>query len=232
MVFFATSSVSYADTKNKNQEIKKYTVTLKDLTNGQPFSIPVAATHNRKIQMFQVGRVASDELAAIAQAGNPVPMFDLFNNSIHVTQAVNINRPLTPHGKVVGSNTDTVSFEIQANPRDRFSLATMLICTNDGFLGLDAVKLPQHGTRTYSLNGYDAGRENNTEQSEDIVDGCSALGPETLLNDPNGNIDDAVETTPLQRIRHHSGINGNGDLSTLLHNWKNPVAQVTIERIN
>ncbi len=207
-----------------------YIVTLKNLTSGQPFSPPIAATHNRKMQMFQVGKVASDELAAIAQGGNQTPMFDLFNNSSEVTHAVKIDRPITTYGKVVGSNTDTVSFEIQANPKDKFSLATMLICTNDGFLGLDSVNLPQKGKKIYSLDGYDAGRENNTEKSEDIVDGCSALGPKPLLNDPNGNIEDAVESSPFQSIKHHSAITDNGDLSSLLHNWKNPVAEVTIEK--
>jgi hypothetical protein len=73
-----------------------------------------------------------------------------------------------------------------ANPGDRLSLATMLICTNDGFTGLDRAKLPIGGSEVFWTNGYDAGTENNTELSQDIVDACSALGPVTLACGPNG----------------------------------------------
>src|SRR6266542_1587319 len=132
-------------------------VTLVNLTGGQPFSPPVAATHESGLHMFQVGQLATDELAAIAQDGDEAPMAALFAASPHVTEVVDVGRPLTPHGKVVGSFTDTATFEIHAAPHDRLSLATMLICTNDGFLGLDAVRLPDAGARAFDLNGYDAG---------------------------------------------------------------------------
>src|SRR5262249_23293053 len=44
-----------------------YQVTLTNLTAGQPFSPPVAATHRPGVHMFQIGQLATDELAAIAQ---------------------------------------------------------------------------------------------------------------------------------------------------------------------
>jgi hypothetical protein len=181
--------------------------------------------------MFQVGQLATDELAAIAQDGDELPMFNLFDGAPGVTQVVDVGRPLTTHGKVVGSFTDTVQFEIRANPHDRLSLATMLICTNDGFLGLDAVKLPKQGSEAFFLNGYDAGREQNTEQSVDLVDPCSALGPTVLPGDPDGNEDAAVATIPADVIHHHPNIQGNGELSVAQHGWTDPVAKVTIERL-
>lgn len=206
-----------------------YAVTLENLTNGQPFSPPVAATHRQAIHMFQVGHLASDQLAAIAQDGNEVPMFNLFNGAAKVTEAVDIGKPLSPkNGMNIATVPTAVTFHIKAARGDRFSLATMLICTNDGFLGLDAVKLPKRGTETFLLNGYDAGREQNTEKSADIVDPCSALGPVKLAGDPNGNRDAAVATTPAQPIQHHPGITGAGDLSVALHGWRDPVAKVTI----
>jgi hypothetical protein len=213
-------------------KLADYRVTLVNLTGGQPFSPPVAATHQKAIRMFEVGRLASDELAAIAQDGNEAPMAGLFGGSSKATQVVDVGRPLTPSGKTVGSFTDTVSFEIAAAPGDKFSIATMLICTNDGFTGLDAVKLPKSGSQTFYTDGYDAGREQNTERSVDIVDPCSALGPVPLAGDPNGNEDAAVATTPAQPIQLHPGITGVGDLSVALHGWTDPVARVTIERIS
>jgi hypothetical protein len=214
-------------------EVRTYRVTLVNLTGGQPFSPPVAATHQKAIRMFEVGGLATDELAAIAQGGDEVPMFGLFAGSSKVTQAVDVARPLTPSGRVVGPFTDNATFEIAAAPGDFLSLATMLICTNDGFTGLDAVKLPKDGSETFFTAGYDAGREQNTELSPDLVDPCTLLGPAPLAGDPNGNVDTGpVLSSPFAPIAHHSGIAGGGDLSPALHGWSDPVAMVTVERLS
>jgi Spondin_N len=215
-------------------DVDTYRVTLQNLTAGQPFSPPVAATHRRSLRMFRVGGFASDELAAIAQGGNQIPMFNLFNGSPRVTQTVDIGMPVMTKGKVVGSFTDTVTFEISARESDRLSLATMLICTNDGFLGLDSVRLPDDESKTFMLNGYDAGRENNTEISPHIVDPCSELGPTPLPGDPDGNLETGpgVSTEPPERIRHHRNIRGVGELSVSMHAWTDPVAKVTVESLD
>jgi hypothetical protein len=223
-------------------ELRTYRVTLVNLTDGQPFSPPVAATHDRSMRMFQVGHLASEELAAIAQAGNPGPMFDLFNNSDAVTDAVNVGRPLTRVGTVADPDgpggmdpfVDTATFELTAERGDRLSLATMLICTNDGFLGLDAVRLPSHGARAFLINGYDAGRENNTQDSQHLVDPCSDLGPERLPGDPDENVDNgAVLTNPPMRIHHHPNIeDGVGELTVADHGWRDPVAVAVVSRID
>jgi hypothetical protein len=227
------------------EELRTYRVTLVNLTDGQPFSPPVAATHDRSMHMFQVGRLASDELAAIAQAGNQGPMFNLFNGSDEVTDAVDVGRPLTPAGTVVDPDgpggmdpfVDSATFEITAERGDRLSLATMLICTNDGFLGLDAVRLPNEGARSFLIDGYDAGRENNTQLSQHIVDPCSALGPVRLPGDPDGNedgqVDKSVLTTPPVPIHHHPNIeDGVGELTVEDHGWRDPVAVAVVSRID
>jgi hypothetical protein len=154
------------------------------------------------------------------------------NGSPKVTEAVNVGAPLTPYGQTVGGFTDTVTFEISARPGDKFSLATMLICTNDGFTGLNKVRLPYHAQRVYPLRGYDAGTEDNTEMSGDIVDACSALGPLPLDGDPNGNEDAAVDTDPHHPTRPHPGIQGTGDLSVDEHGWLGPVAVVIVKRVD
>jgi hypothetical protein len=207
-----------------------YRVRLFNLTSGQPFSPPVAATHQVSIRMFQVGALASPELEAIAEDGNEVLMFNLFAADSRVTQAIDVARPLTPIGKTVGTFTPWVSFDINARSGDRLSLATMLICTNDGFLGLDAAVLPAKGRAVYVIDGYDSGTEDNTEQSVDLVDPCTDLGPAALPGDPDGNDDAAVNTVPARPIAHHRGILGNGELTPSLHGWRDPVALVVIER--
>jgi Spondin_N len=217
------------------EELRTYRVTLVNLTDSQPFSPPVAATHDRDMHMFQVGRLATDELAAIAQAGNQLPMFNLFNSSDDVTDAVDVGAPLTRVGTVVGSFVDTATFEITAERGDRLSLATMLICTNDGFLGLDAVRLPSHGARAFLINGYDAGRENNTQDSQHLVNPCTALGPVPLPGDPDGEADSGpgVSTVPPVPIHHHQNIqDGVGELTVADHGWRDPVAVAVVSRID
>jgi hypothetical protein len=76
----------------------------------------------------------------------------------------------------------------------------MLICTNDGFIGLNGAQLPNSytGPSVFFLHAYDAGWENNTEDSPDIVDPCSALGAVVLPGDPDGDRNATVMTMPCR----------------------------------
>ncbi|MCP5098706.1 MAG: hypothetical protein GY943_24410 [Chloroflexi bacterium] len=207
----------------------RFLVTLENLTAGQPFSPPVAVTHNLPVRLFAIGTPASDAIEALAEDGNQLVAVNALQGSAHVTDLVDVGMPLTPYGTTFGDFTDTVTFEITARPGDRLSLATMLICTNDGFVGIDGARLPRQGTASYALQGYDAGTEANTESSSDLVDPCSLLGPVGLDGDPNGNENAAVNTNDT--IQHHPGVTGAGDLLNT-HNWDSAPAQLTITRIN
>ncbi len=209
----------------------RFQVTLTNLTSGQPFSPPVAATHKFAERLFVVGTPASAEIEAIAENGDQSGAVALFSSSPHVTEVVDVGMPLTPYGTTFGDFTDTVTFEISAQRGDRLSIAGMLICTNDGIVGADGLRLPRRGEATYYLNGYDAGTEANTEASSDLVDPCSALGPNPLAGDPNGNENDAVDTYPAGTVQLHAGIVGNGDLNAA-HDWNGAAAMITIERID
>ncbi len=186
-------------------------------------SPPVAATHKNKIWMFQVGKLASPGLEAIAEDGDNSMMFNRFDMSGDATDAVHYGDP------VLAGTGETKM--IMAHRGNRLSLATMLICTNDGFTGLDRAKLPLQGAWIYLLNGYDAGTEMNTEMSEDIVDPCSDAGPVVLPGDPNGNEDIAVDMVPHVPIMHHPNIMDTGDLTAADHGWTDPVVKVTITRV-
>ncbi|MGH3681996.1 MAG: spondin domain-containing protein [Natronosporangium sp.] len=208
-----------------------YRVTITNLTTSQPLSPPVVATHRPWVTLFRVGRPASDELAAIAQAGDQVPLATALADNRRVTDVVDVGRPLTRSGTTTGGFSDTADLQITGAPGDRLSLATMLICTNDGFTGLDRIRLPRHGSAAQVLVAYDAGREDNTERSGDLVDPCSALGPVELAGDPNGNDDVGPATEPRGRIAPHRGISGAADLDRAEHGWQEPVAVVTVTRV-
>jgi len=228
LAFIGTTSTGDA---SEDHNLRTYRVTIENETDGQPFSPGVAITHKRSTGLFHVGDQASPGIEAIAEDGNDGPAVAAEMAAQGVTDVFDINRPITREDTTVGTFTDKFTFEIKARPSDRLSLAVMLICTNDGFTGLDSVKLPKEGSVTYHAAGYDAGTENNTERSTDIVDPCSALGPTPLAGDPNGNQDAAVDTSPHGAIHNHPGIAGGADLSASMHGWTNPVAGITIERI-
>ena len=211
---------------------RTYRVTLTNLTDGQPFSPGVIATHRPNTELFTVGSLASSSIESIAEDGNEGPAVAALSSLDGITDIFDLGHPLTPHGTTVGMFTDSVTFEISARPGDRLSVVTMLICTNDGIVGLDSGHLPANGSRAFMLNGYDAGTEDNTEASEDIVDPCSGLGPVPLAGDPDGNDDAGVDSDPHVAISHHPGIAGGSDLSPSEHGWTDPVAMLTVERVN
>ena len=232
LAFLAGGAIHGDDEPHRsNAATLTYKVTIENLAPTQPLSPPVLATHKQPVGMFSVGRIASPGLEAIAEDGNQVPMFMRLDGLRHVTDAVDVGVPLTPNGQTVMDFTDSVTVMIHGRPSDRLSMATMLICTNDGFTGLDHARLPLFGSRVYLTAGYDAGTEDNSELSMDIVDPCSALGPVTLDGDPNGNENEPVDTQPREPIRHHPGIAEIGDLLAA-HGWTDPVAKVTVTRVD
>lgn len=129
-----------------------------------------------------------------------------------------------------GPGASSLTFDITAGAdANRLSLAVMLICTNDGFTGLEGIKLPGgFSAVTYTPAGYDAGTEANNEQFTQIVDPCQAIGPlPGSPSIPNGN--GRVATSDV--IRHHPGIQGGGDLLIAAHGWRDPVARITVQRM-
>ncbi len=138
--------------------------------------------------------------------------------------------PIVPEG-LPGSAMfpDSVTFEISAElGARRLSWVSMLICTNDGFTGLDSIKLPAHvGDEVTALTaGYDAGTEINTEDFADIVPPCQALVGVSSGEPGTGTSDPALAEGGV--IHHHEGIVGGADLVPEVHGWDvdQPVAEV------
>ena len=223
--------VTTASANVSGHDVATYEVTITNLAATQPVSPPVAVTHRNSVSLFGAGESASAAIEAIAENGDQSVVVGALSGADKVTEVVDLGAPLTPSGVEIGDFTDSLTFEIAARRGDRLSLAGMLICTNDGFIGVDALKLPKagNGTVTHYLGAYDAGTEENTELSEDIVDPCSLLGPVTLDGDPDGNNNDGIDTDGV--ISAHPGIVGSaGDLLPA-HNWDDPVAMIEITQV-
>lgn len=206
---------------------KTYRVTIENLTSGQPFSPGVAITHTQQASLFHVGGRASEGVRAIAEDGDPSVALAALPGESGIDDVVAIASPIH---RVGGPGSNTLTFEITgAANANRLSLAVMLICTNDGFTGLDTIKLPGgFSADTYETAGYDAGTEANNELFTHIVDPCQAIGPVAGPPPiPNGNLRVATNGT----ITHHPGIQGGADLVIGQHGWHDPVARIRVQRM-
>lgn len=217
--------------EEESSDARMYRVTIQNLASRQPLSPPTMATHKGGMRLFKIGEESSFELEMVARDGDNGPLFDLLSTSGQVFEVVDFGMPLTPGGTTVGDFTDASTLMIRGRSGDRLSVVSMLVCTNDGFVGLDRVTLPDKGSSVFTLHGFDAGAEDNTERSADIVDPCSDLGPFVLNGDPNGNENAAVETVPRGRIKGHRGVFEIGDLESV-HQFPKGVAKVTITRVS
>jgi Spondin_N len=210
-----------------------FEVTLTNLTGGQPLTPAVAATHRAKNELFRVGRTASFGLKEIAENGNNAPLLTRLGSDDDVSMAVEApGGPLVPAGSPGDAMFgQTATFAIGAERGARFlSLAAMLICTNDGFTGVNALALPAQvgDSVTVGTLGYDAGTELNTEDFADLVPPCQGLIGVSSGEPGTGNSNPALAEGGA--IHHHAGIVGGADLVPAIHGWDTsaPVARLTV----
>lgn len=197
------------------QDGTRYSVTIKNLTSGQPLTPALLATHDPAVSVFEVGDAASEGVVQIAENGNLMPLTEALEATDGVHEVVAGGMPILPG--------ESATLEILANEGEVLSWVSMLICTNDGFTGLHGLELSR---TTVATNAYEATSEMNTEALADIVPPCQALvgvssnAPGTGMSDP-ALAEDGV-------IAAHSGISGEADLQVDPHGWTDPVAEVTI----
>ncbi len=215
--------------------LRGYEVTITNLTSGQPLTPPVVATHGQPLSVFEVGDPASFELKEIAENGNNVPLLDLLGADGKVSTIVQAGPPpLVPSDDPGGTGfPDSVTFSITATQGARYlSFASMLICTNDGFTGVDSLHLPKRVGESVTVftNGYDAGTELNTEDFADMVPPCQGLIGVSSDDMGTGMSDPTIAEGGV--ITAHPGILGGADLVPGIHGWMGAVTQVQVERTN
>jgi hypothetical protein len=207
-----------------------YRITIQNLISGQPLTPPVVALHNRQVDVFTPGDPASFEVKEIAENGNIQPLVDELSAQAGVSDVFAGEAPLVPRDRQDETGLeDTMTFTVEGGGGARYlSWVSMLICTNDGFTGLDGVALPTRAGQsvTFFTTGFDSGTEMNTEDFADIVPPCQELigvssgEPGTGASNPAIATDDVIEV--------HQGIAGGSDLLPEVHDWFDPVAQVVV----
>ena len=191
-----------------------YHVTITNLTYSINLTPILVASQRRAVEIFEPGTPASDEITAIAEGGDISLLAATLDANPHVVDVQDSGGLLAPGASV------TVVVSAKHGAR-RISLASMMLPTNDGFIALDSVRAPKHGSRTYYSPGYDGGTEPNDEWCMHIPGPtCGGAGPS-----PGEHPDDEGY------VHVHRGIHGVGDLNASVYDWRNPVAKITVTRV-
>lgn len=197
--------------KYRPQRTDTYIVTVENLTpeGSQPLSPIGTVVHGRRTDVWSVGAPATAAVAAIAEDANLGIFVDTYAQTPGVLQSfVGGDGPIPPGA--------SATFEIEAQRGDRLSLVSMLVNTNDGFTGLDSVRLGRRW-QEFTVGAYDAGTEANNEDGGFIP---GPAGGNPFVRDPEGGV-----------ITQHPGIEGVGTLDPEIYDWDDPVAKITIERV-
>ena len=209
-----------------------YEVTITNLTPGQPITPPLLVTHSNDAGFFTPGEVASDELQQLAENGNAEYLIEMLQGKTGISDIVQGNTPLVPANDPGETGLDySETFTVSAGANMRYlSFASMLVCTNDGFTGIDSVKLPFYKQKTVYATAYDARTEMNTEDFADIVPPCQGAIGVTSDDEGTGTSNPVIAEDGV--IISHPGIMGGDDLQRNVHAWANPVVKIDIVRMN
>lgn len=201
----------------------EFTVTVENLTHGIYFTPLLVAAHDNSARLFQSGTPASSSLEALAEMGD----FSGLVEDISASSPTFVENPaaglLAP-----GQSITTTTISTDGTDNNYLSIVSMMLPTNDGFIGLDSWDIPTTpGTYSLTLNAYDSGTEANDELASSIpspIDfGMGSGGTGVAGEDSNTNVH-------IHRgaIGDSDAEGGSSDLDNQVHRWLNPVARVTV----
>ncbi len=136
-----------------------------------PFSPGVYAVHDDGVHpLFDLNTPDRGEgLAAIAEDGNPAQLAANLAGQAGLRSSGFFNTPIGANSPAPLFPGDAYEFFIHGDPGDRFSLASMLVQSNDVFVGpgpngialFDSSGIPIHGDVTDAMPFWDVGSEMN-----------------------------------------------------------------------
>jgi len=204
-------------------------ITVTNLTQGIYYTPILIAAHNTDVDMFTVGEAASNELQAMAEGGD-------ISGLSALAAAGNADIVENPAAGLLAPASSTTTTLNTMDGNSHLSLVSMMLPTNDGFIGVDSWMIPsESGTYTFTLSAYDAG----TEANDEIINGGGAPGvagiPIAPGNDAGTGGSGVTSMEENTMIHVHRGSLGDDDLSggksdldNTVHRWLNPVARVTV----
>jgi hypothetical protein len=215
----ATALLAGCPIENMNKAA--FEVTLTNLSEAQPLSPPALILHRSGYSAWRVGSAAGNGLEWLAEGGDSSVLLEEAQANPMVKATVADSAPVVPGGStsllIGGHRFKDLSL----------TLATMLVNTNDGFTGLNAIPvsgLKPHESITMAVFAYDAGTEANSESA------ASVPGPAAGGEGFNSARDDR------NTVGAHPGVISAddglaGSALRAEHRFDNPVAHITVTRL-
>lgn len=214
------------------QEGASYRVWVFNLASGQPLTPPVVVLHNDKTSIVEPGQPASAELQQLAENGNNEPLVEALNADKNVFGVATGTAPILSGGAPGAAEFPSYAvIDVDSSGKaDRISVASMLICSNDGFSKLSAKKLPKKVGQqvVYVTDAYDAGTEINTEVLADMVPPCQGLVGVSSDAEGTGETDPSLAENGV--VTPHPGIAGAADLDPEIHAVASAPAVIIVQR--
>ncbi len=222
LLLSATAFAGDNDNGNHNghgsPSARTYAVTITNITAGQIFTPVLVATHTRDVSFFKLGEAPSPELADLAEGGATGGLQMLLDSLPRYVMDTNTSG-ITPNDDPLIDPGESVTVYVTGNRRyNRLSLAGMLLPTNDTFVAINSMPLPRRHAASKAL-AYDAGSEMNDELCTNIP------GPQCMGEPFSDGLAEGF-------VHISRGISGEGDLNASDYDWRNPVARVTVRRVD
>lgn len=194
----------------------EFMVTAVNLTQAQPMS-PLGSALHTSGQFWQIGEMASEPLEVLAESGD--------NSGLLALDVVNVSTSsdvvLMPGQKV------ELMLTSEMLEGQKLSLISMMVNTNDGFTGLNAIDVSSMSVgdmQYYKTFAYDAGTEANSE------------APGTIPGPADGGEGFNSAREEINKVAMHPGVVGQDDglstsVLTSLHKFDNPLLAVTVKRV-
>jgi hypothetical protein len=209
---------------------QEISLSVTNLTHATYFTPLLIAAHDRHTDLFEPGVAASAHLQAMAEGGDISGLID----DVIVAGGDYVADPAG--GLLAPGAIAEAVIDLQRHRNRKLSLVGMLLPTNDGFVGLDSLKIPRRpGTYTVYLHAYDAG----TEANDELITGGGAPNTPGIPADPGANAGTggvaSVGSDHNPTVHIHRGVigdddpnGGSSDLDARVHTWQGPVAKLVI----
>tara|TARA_B110000967_G_C18861205_1_gene550056 strand:+ start:1173 stop:1826 length:654 start_codon:yes stop_codon:yes gene_type:complete len=208
-----------------------FDITIDNITRGLYFTPIAVVAHAADVNLFASGVSASTELQTMAETGEIEDLARVLTSS-GATMDNNPAAGLLAPGATATSTLDTIN----ATANTQLSIVAMVLPSNDGFVGLNAVDIPtEAGTYTFYANAYDAGTEANDELRGGGDLNTPGFPVPEPLNPVLGTGGTGVTTTTEGFVHIHRGnlgdantAGGISDVDSRVQRWLNPVARITV----
>lgn len=220
--FAILSACSGGDSSNSDASkvtLPSYELTFTNLTSNQPMSPLAIAFHGADYAAWTVGQTASLGLETLAESGSGTSFL------LEATDA-GASSTAVGAGLIMPGNEEIIELTSSSIDELKITLATMLVNTNDAFVGKQGVDLNSLSVGDevdYFLPVYDAGTEGNSELTGTIPGPADGGEGFNVLRDD------------VNVVAMHPGIVSNQDgysesVLDSTHRFDSPAAKLSFKR--